>query len=325
MPVDKATIEKLKKILRVSKSIEIERMREMLKMDKETFNDKLLDLADEFGFEIDREYVNINRDNIGEFIDMLDGQFESWEKKELTRTGKIEDIKIEKVVVEKRKEPEEKPIRAKEIITFRGAQVPKFEADVLQEIEKLTNKQFSKLKLIKYDTQMGFTAEYQRIIGIGLYKCGLLTLPESISNLKSLETLSLEDNKLTSLPESIGNLSSLKELWLDHNQLTTLPESIGNLSSLETLYLHNNELTTLPESITKLKSLQTLRLINNKLMTLPESISNLKSLETLGLGGNQFTTLPESIGNLSSLKTLYLRRNKLTTLPESISNLTLLQ
>jgi len=38
--------------------------------------------------------------------------------------------------------------------------------------------------------------------------------------------LSLSENQLISLPESIGNLSSLQTLWIRDNQLTSLPENI---------------------------------------------------------------------------------------------------
>jgi len=52
--------------------------------------------------------------------------------------------------------------------------------------------------------------------------------------------LYLEDNQLTTLPESIGNLSSLETLYLYYNQLTTLPESICNLSSDCKIYVYDN-------------------------------------------------------------------------------------
>ena len=153
----------------------------------------------------------------------------------------------------------------------------------------------------------------------------LETLPESIGNLGSLQELNLGDNQLATLPESIGNLSSLEYLYLNSSQLATLPESIGNLSSLQRLYLNRNQLTTLPESIGNLGSLQELHLGNNQLTTLPEAIWNLVSVQRLHLNGNQLATLPESIGNLGSLQSLNLNDNQLETLPESIGNLGSLQ
>ena len=88
----------------------------------------------------------------------------------------------------------------RQIISFRSAQISQFEADILQEIEKLTNKQFTKVNEVDNTIEMGFSAENQRVTVIGIYKCGLSTLPESISNLKSLQTLNLNYNKLSTLP-----------------------------------------------------------------------------------------------------------------------------
>ncbi|MFX1445923.1 MAG: hypothetical protein ACFFHV_21110 [Promethearchaeota archaeon] len=207
------------------------------------------------------------------------------------------------------------------IIKFREANIPQFETNVLEEIETLTKKEFTKFDKIEWKTKMGFSVENQRVIGIGLYECGLSTLPESIGKLSSLKGLYLEKNQLLTLPESIGKLSSLKRLYLDRNQLSTLPESIENLTSLQDLNLFGNQLSTLPESITKLKSLEFLSLSVNKLSSLPESIGQLSLLKTLDLADNQLTALPESLSKLTLLEDLELEENQLSTLPESIENL----
>jgi len=228
----------------------------------------------------------------------------------------------------KRREEEEKAIREaqlRQIISFRSAQIPQFEADILQEIEKLTNKQFTKVNKVEWNTKMGFSSENQRVNGISLYQCGISTLPESIGNLSSLKELYLNNNNFSTLLESISNLKSLTYLGLRNNQFTTLPELIGNLKSLKELSLSSNKFTTLPESIGSLSSLQILILCENQLSTLPESIGSLSSLKKLYLWGNKLSTLPESIEHLSSLEELYLYLNKLTTLPESTVNYTFLQ
>jgi len=50
---------------------------------------------------------------------------------------------------------------------------------------------------------MGFSVENNRVIGVDLYKCEVSILPESISNLSSLEKLWIDENQLMTLPESI--------------------------------------------------------------------------------------------------------------------------
>jgi internalin A len=64
---------------------------------------------------------------------------------------------------------------------------------------------------------------------------GLNYLPESIGQLKYLQTLDLRNNNLTELPESIGNLEFLEELILHDNALRSVPKSIGNLKTLKIL------------------------------------------------------------------------------------------
>ena len=101
---------------------------------------------------------------------------------------------------------------------------------------------------------------------------GLNYLPESIGQLKYLQTLDLRNNNLTELPESIGNLEFLEELILHDNALRSVPKSIGTLKNLGVLHLDNNNLTTLPETICNLKTWYPIGLTNNKIGSLSEKI-----------------------------------------------------
>ncbi len=393
MSVDKATLDKLKKILKVSKSIKMEQMRGILRMDKEAFDDKIIDWAAEFGFEIDREYVNINKSTVDDFIDELDSQFEAWGLQEATGIGKVKSsesekkfdylakkeeeerekarkkteekekqLKIEnqnivnqaqqkfnegqwddtinlfkksKVIcaqqgwsdgikyagemivkakenarkeaeIKRRREAEERKKkektrleteerkrreeqeertrqeaekRTKGTVPFRDVQIPQLEADVLQELEKQSGKQLNSYYL--GIAKIGFRVINNRVTTISLFKCGLSTLPESIGDLKSLQTLWLSNNNLRTLPESIGQLSSLQTLYLDNNQLSTLPESIGDLSSLEKLIIYFNQLSTLPESMNSMSSLKELNISENPLKSRAKSV--LKKLKKKGV------------------------------------------
>ena len=219
------------------------------------------------------------------------------------------------------------------------------EAKFLEELTFNTSRYESipRVDEVKWNT-FGVKIVDNNIVGLGLYRCTLINLPESIWNLeslqylnlrgnrlktlpepilelKSLQTLDLSSNKLTTLPESFSKLKSLETLYLGHNNLKFLPKSFGNLDSLKELHLRGNQLTTLPKPILELKSLQFLNLTGNKSITLPEYFGNLKSLKSLYLGQCNLKTLPESITKLESLEYLSLKLNQLTTLPESFGRL----
>ncbi|MHA1799957.1 MAG: hypothetical protein ACTSVY_16030 [Candidatus Helarchaeota archaeon] len=236
--------DKLRKILRVSKSIKMDRLQNMLKLDNDTFNELIIDLAEEFGFRIEKEYILFEQSSTEEFAAKEARRFlelERWEEA-ITSLEKVKKIASELAHSERvlwaermlleataSKAREE---RAKRIVNFRDADIPQLEADALRILEKLAHQQFSLVDLVEAETEMGFSVEGNRVIGIGMDDCGIGIILESIGDFSSLERLGFPFNKLTTLPDSIGQLKSLKELLLKHNQLTFLPESICNLASL---------------------------------------------------------------------------------------------
>lgn len=149
----------------------------------------------------------------------------------------------------------------------------------------------------------------------------LTELPESLGQLKRLQSLNLNGNQLTALPESLGRLTQLQSLNLASNQLTALPESLGKLTQLQSLNLTDNQLTALPDSLDKLTELKELDISGTQLKTLPESISQLTRLESLYLSSSQLTALPKSLCQLKQLRSLSLSDNQLTALPECLFQL----
>ncbi|MHA1877749.1 MAG: leucine-rich repeat domain-containing protein [Promethearchaeota archaeon] len=221
--------------------------------------------------------------------------------------------------------------------------------DFYQDITDLSDQLFLYILLINFDKPINqINIKYKlrngKITELDLSENELLSLPESIENLKILETLELSDNNLSTLPESIGKLTNLKkldvgynrlspfpeiitkmtwlqELYIESNQFTSVPKSIRNLINLKGLSLEKNQLTELPETIGNLKSLKELYLETNHLSSLPKSIGNLTNLQILNLEFNQLTSLPKNIGGLKNLETLDLSENDLSSLPEEIGNL----
>ncbi len=204
---------------------------------------------------------------------------------------------------------------------FKGAQIPQYEINVLEQIEKSLDKEFEHVPETELGTKMGFTTRDQNVSGIGLNKCDIYSLPKSLKFLVGVKSLMLSNNNLLTLPKTIGKLISLEQLEITYNNLTQLPKSIGYFTSLRILRIQNNLLPSIPESIGNLVSLKFLNLKDNRISALPDTIGNLESLESFNLERNSLSKLPDSIGNLKSLKFLNLKYNRLNSLPESIGKL----
>ena len=79
---------RIQEILDVSNKIKLELMREALKMDKELFNQKIVEWTTEFGFNIVGDYLIVEDDTHAKFIDVLDDHFAAWERMEEIKGNK---------------------------------------------------------------------------------------------------------------------------------------------------------------------------------------------------------------------------------------------
>ena len=87
-------------------------------------------------------------------------------------------------------------------------------------------------------------------------------------SLPALQTIRLDNNRISGLPESMGRLVHLGSLYLGNNQLSTLPDALCTLGQLETLVLSHNNIKSIPDCIYGLVSLRQLHLIIIKSHTL---------------------------------------------------------
>jgi len=152
------------------------------------------------------------------------------------------------------------------------------------------------------------------------------SLPKEIGNLKKLEKLDFENNKLTSIPKEIGLCKNLKVLDFGRNMLESIPKEIGNLKKLEKIHISSGivpdqSLTSLPKEIGFCTNLKEIYLSQNKLTSIPKEIGLLKNLEELDFGGNELTSIPKEIGLCKNLKELNIGINKLTSIPKEIEDL----
>jgi len=141
----------------------------------------------------------------------------------------------------------------------------------------------------------------------------------SISKLVALESLELQDNKLTSLPSSIGECSRLRSLNVARNALITLPlEELQHCHLLE-VDISQNKLsgTLFPASVERWGSLQSLNVKGNHITSFTESSVILPALNQLFASNNQLTNFPTLTG-WHELLVLLVDQNQITTLPDDL-------
>jgi len=194
------------------------------------------------------------------------------------------------------------------------------------EIEDLRIPKDSTAAIQKANRLRNWIDQYQGAIAAidGILKLGnkdLSLLPKEIGQLKALEGLYLEGNRLVSLPKEIGQLKALQGLHLENNRLVGVPKVIGQLRALQWLHLQNNRLVSVPKEIGQLKALQALRLYNNRLVSVPKAIGQLKALQVLRLDNNRLVSVPKAIGQLRALQWLYSQNNRLVSVPKEIGQL----
>jgi hypothetical protein len=143
----------------------------------------------------------------------------------------------------------------------------------------------------------------------------LVDLPEALTNLTSLEDLSIAGHGVTKLPASFGNLTSLKDLSIKGHGITELPSSFSRLTLLTTLKLECDGLVELPALFGDLTSLVTLDMTCANITELPSSIGGLQSLKSLMLTCGSLTQLPSPFPLLPSLARLEIRSTRLSELP----------
>lgn len=162
---------------------------------------------------------------------------------------------------------------------------------------------------------------------LDLKQNSIRTIEEVISfqHLKRLTCLKLWHNKIVSIPQSISQVKNLESLYLPYNKLESLPIGLFNLQKLRHLDVSHNSLSMVPIEISNLQNLQHLYFTGNKVDILPNTLFKCIKLRTLCLGQNCIASVPEKIGQLVQLTHLELKGNCLDRLPTQIIQCRLLK
>ncbi len=167
------------------------------------------------------------------------------------------------------------------------------------------------------------------------------SVPDEISRLTALNTLYLNNNRLSTLPQALFSLP-IQYLYIHRNNFTQIPEglnaltdlrtldagnnqinnpAVGNFSRLRWLNLRNNGIERLSSDFVSAPELAFLYLQDNRIDALPERIGEFSQLSILDASGNPLTDLPANFGNLKRLQSLRLERAAFTDMPAVIAGL----
>ncbi|KAK6873060.1 CCR4-Not complex 3'-5'-exoribonuclease subunit Ccr4 [Candida tropicalis] len=120
--------------------------------------------------------------------------------------------------------------------------------------------------------------------------------------------LDLSGQGLVNISPKLFHYDFLESLYLNNNKLTTIPPSIKKLRSLRTLDISHNRISELPEELGLCFNLRYLYIFDNNIKTLPYSFGNLIELLFIGIEGNpldpKFSNLISEKGTKELISTL---------------------
>lgn len=135
--------------------------------------------------------------------------------------------------------------------------------------------------------------------------------PDGFWKLSNLESIHLEEVRITTIPSWIGEMKNLGKLKIEYCGLESIPDEIAQLTNLKELTLSESRIAQLPDNFGALQNLKELNLTRSQISQLPDSFGALKSLEKLVLKSNRIQSLPQSFAQLSNLQYLDISHNKM--------------
>jgi len=120
------------------------------------------------------------------------------------------------------------------------------------------------------------------------YQTGVI--PDSLGNLKLLQTLNILNTQINKMTDHFGNLTGLRMLQIVNTPIHEMTDHLGNLTGLTTLIIQNSKIHKMTDHLGNLRGLTSLKLINCSVTSLP-NLSKLTGLTYLNTVSNPLTSL----------------------------------
>jgi len=172
-----------------------------------------------------------------------------------------------------------------------------------------TKVRIKKIDIINYSDNAlpASIKDFQSLTDITFSACPNLKFKKvfrDLAKIKSLNSLTLDDNGRAETPANISHLTNLQSLTItnyDNVDASNLLENIATLPLLRDLTLASNNDIKPAENTILPKGLKTLDISDNGLGYLPSAISSLRTLTSLNISLNSFTDLEKLVNLLDSL------------------------
>ena len=160
----------------------------------------------------------------------------------------------------------------------------------------------------------------------GIATNGLKSIPESIGNLKKLETFFIANGEIESLPESMAELTAVTDFEIYNCfKMTEFPMVITKMPALTSVNLSANpQWENVDEGLRALasgpagQSVQILYMNECSLTVLPAEINEMKKLGLLSVASNKISKIESAYPDIA-FEQLYLDNNQITEFPHYVA------
>jgi Leucine-rich repeat (LRR) protein/GTPase SAR1 family protein len=132
------------------------------------------------------------------------------------------------------------------------------------------------------------------------------TISAKMPEFHYLAELDVSHLGLVTIPDDICLITSLQRFEVSHNRLHCLPPNIGRLTRLRSLAASFNEIRTIPYQLWKINSLDSVNLCHNLMSGIDIPADYLKSCTFLDISSNQIRYLPLAFGELNPSQSMEL-------------------